>query len=125
MRNIKSLLLLAILFITVIITESCVNHDIKPPGEIDCEGFQTVSFNNDIKGILVNHCAVEGCHNGDNGEERNWKDPQKFQDHAFEARRRVQLPASDPDHMPAAGEISEEQIKLIVCWANQGAPINN
>jgi hypothetical protein len=116
------------LFIAVIsqtVIFSCTNHDLGPIERISCDGFKTVSYLNDIKPIITDHCAIEGCHNGDNGADKNWTEPGKLQDHAAEARRRVQLPKTDGDHMPRVGEISDEQIKLIVCWAEQGAPINN
>jgi hypothetical protein len=109
--------------ITVI--ASCASHDLGPVGTVSCEGFKTVSYLNDIKPITANHCALSGCHDGSLGDDRNWTIPQRFKDHASEARRRIQLPITDGDHMPRVGAITFEQIQLIVCWAEQGAPIDN
>jgi hypothetical protein len=112
-------------FALVLVVNACVKHDLEPPITVDCTGFHTVSFTADVQPIVTEHCAISGCHNGDNGADKNWTDPVKFQNHASEARRRVLLPRTNGDHMPRVGAISDAQIKLIVCWAEQGAPINN
>lgn len=124
MQNLRtfSLILFGIL---LVIAEACVNHSIDPSIKVDCTGFKTVSFTNDIQPILTSNCAIEGCHNGDLGDDLNWTIPVNFQEHASEAKRRVALSKANADHMPREGEISLDQIQLIVCWAEQGAPINN
>jgi hypothetical protein len=105
--------------------ESCVSHDLEPAFTVDCNGFNTVSFANDIQPILQANCAIPDCHNGDNGAAIDWRDADKFKAHAEEAKRRVALPKTHGDHMPRVGEITDAQISSIVCWAEQGAPINN
>jgi hypothetical protein len=121
----KDVGIVSLLFALTMIGNACVKHDLEPPIIVDCTGFQTVSFSADIQPIIGANCAIPNCHNGDNGADKNWTDPVKFQNHASEARRRVLLPKTNGDHMPRVGVISEAQIKLIVCWAEQGAPINN
>ena len=121
MKYTLSLLLCLLAGLTV---ESCVNHDLEGPVVVSCEGFKTVSFNDDVKGIISTHCAISGCHNGDNGASINWTVLKNFQDHATEAKRRLTLPPSSPDKMPRVGSLSNDQIKLIVCWVEQGAKDN-
>jgi hypothetical protein len=105
--------------------ESCVSHNYEPPVIVDCTDSHTISFSTEVQPILQSNCAIPHCHNGDNGADINWTDPVKFKAHSDEARRRVLLPKSHSDHMPREGEISYEQISRIVCWAEQGAPIDN
>jgi|SRR4051812_32191975 len=111
--------------ILMLLVNGCVKHDLEPPITVDCTDFRTVSFATDVQPIIGANCAIPSCHNGDNGADINWTDPVKFQNHSSEARRRVMLPKTSADHMPRVGTISDDQIKLIVCWAEQGAPINN
>jgi hypothetical protein len=115
------------IIITVLATSvgACVNHDLEASKVFDCTGFKTVEYSNDIQPIIAANCAISGCHNGDNGTDRNWTDPVKLKNHATEVKRRVSLPKTDGDHMPRVGELSDEQMKLIVCWVGQGAPIDN
>jgi hypothetical protein len=111
--------------VILIIAEGCVNHNLEPSLVIDCSGINTVSFASDIQPIINSNCAISGCHNGDLGADIDWTDPVKFKNRAGEASRRVRLPSSHSHHMPRTGEISLDEITLIVCWAEQGASINN
>lgn len=106
---------------------SCVNHNLESPEtKVSCDGFKSVSFNDDVMPIITSNCAIGTgtCHNGGNGAELDWRIFQNFQDHASEVRRRVTLPSSDPDKMPRIGQLTYDQIQLIVCWVEQGANNN-
>ena len=109
---------------------SCANHDLgEPIIEYSCDEHEAVSFSVEIKEILVNHCAVDGCHDGSMGASLDWTNDETFQSHATEARRRVLLPLVDDDHMPHNSrvdlQLTFEQIQLIACWVDQGASISN
>lgn len=124
MQNTRTYFIFLALLILVV-AESCVNHSIDPSIKVDCTGVSTVSFANDIQPIITTNCAITDCHNGDLGDDLNWTIPVNFQNHASEAKRRVTLSKAHADHMPREGEITLDQIQSIVCWAEQGAPINN
>jgi hypothetical protein len=105
------------------LAESCVNHDLGPSITVDCTGVTTVSYLNDIKPIVDANCSR--CHNSTFAG-KNWTDPAQLKSRADEARRRVLLPVTHGDHMPQdPPELTFEEIQSIVCWAEQGAPINN
>jgi len=106
------------LFATI---QSCVDHTL-PEISIACD--HTVSYISEVRPITDTNCAITGCHNGDNGAERNWTVFSNFQSHSADVRRRIQLPATDGDHMPASGSITEDEIQTIVCWVDQGAKNN-
>jgi hypothetical protein len=110
---------LPLFVIFIVMLQACVKHDIK-----QCQSETVVSYINDIRPIVLTNCAITGCHNGDNGDSRNWTDFQKFSDHAQDVKRRIQLPKSSEDHMPRVGAITTTQIQLIICWVEQGAQNN-
>lgn len=102
--------------------QSCVDHTLPEP-EIDpCT--VTVSFVSDIKPIIDTSCALTGCHNGDNGADRNWTVFSNFQTKRANVKDRITRPPGTPGHMPAAGSITDDQIQSIVCWVDQGG-LNN
>jgi hypothetical protein len=88
---------------------------------VDCTDSKAVKFDEDIKPIINTKCAIKGCHNGDNGNDINWTVLANFQKHANGVKRRVTLAPSDPDKMPRIGQLTLDQIQLIVCWVEQGA----
>jgi hypothetical protein len=102
--------------------QSCVDHNLPEP-EID-ECVATISFANDIKPIIDTSCALTGCHNGDNGADKNWTVFSNFQTKRANVKDRITRPVGTPGHMPAAGSITDEQIQTIVCWVDQGG-VNN
>lgn len=112
--------IVAIFFL--IFVQSCVDHTF-PETEIDeCGG--TVSFAADIKPIVDASCAITGCHNGDNGANKNWTVFSNFQSKSASVKDRVTRPSGVAGHMPLVGSITESQIQSIVCWVDQGAKNN-
>jgi len=113
-----------------IVVQSCVDHSFPPASEYsqyNCSSFKEVSFDVDIEPIINAKCAIVGdggCHNGGNGADLDWRVFNNFQSHASNVEYRVTRPAGAPDHMPKLGSISEDQIKLLVCWVEQGAQDN-
>lgn len=102
---------------------SCANNDLGPVIVVDCDGFKTVSYKGDIKPIVDKVCSK--CHNS-SFVGRNWTDPAQLKAFATEAARRVVLAPTEADHMPKdPPELEYAQIENIVCWAKQGAPIDN
>ena len=127
-RSLYSISLSVIIVIVMALTvESCVDHNLDAPVVVNCDGVETVSFSNDIRPIITSNCAIQGdgfCHNGNNGADIDWRVLSNFQNHASEVKRRVVLPATDPDHMPRIGKLELSQIQLLVCWVEQGAQNN-
>lgn len=128
LRSLQSVILSFVFVVVLAFTiESCVDHNLAPPVTVDCDGFKTVSYVNDIIPIINTHCAIQGdgaCHNGGNGDDINWTKLSNLQNHAAEIKRRVTLAPTDPDHMPRIGTLELSQIQLLVCWVEQGAQNN-
>jgi hypothetical protein len=101
---------------------SCDEHNI--PADDECISDEVISYSGDVAEIVQTVCATAGCHNGSLGAERNWLDFNKFKDHASEVRRRITLPAGEPDHMPRKGALTRDEIQKIICWIDQGAQNN-
>jgi len=116
-------LLTAIIVIAVtILAQSCVDHTL-PEVEIDtCGG--TVSYITEVKPIVDTSCAITGCHNGDNGADKNWTVFSNFQSKSSNVKDRITRPPGAPGHMPLVGSITVDQIQAIVCWVDQGAQDN-
>ena len=123
-RITSSFFVLALLVITI---QSCEDDKLPKPSTIDCDDFDTVSFDADIQPIIDSKCAIVGeggCHNGENGADLDWRVFNNFQSHASQVEDRVQRPLTAEGHMPKIGSITDDQIKLLVCWVRQGAKDN-
>lgn len=73
------------------------------------------SFANDILPIISTNCAISGCHNGSSGLTN------------FSVQKNIQASASaikaqtSSRSMPIGKTLTQDQINLIACWANDGA----
>ncbi|MEQ9404666.1 MAG: hypothetical protein RIM99_13830 [Cyclobacteriaceae bacterium] len=80
------------------------------------------SWANDIMPIINANCAVSGCHNGDNGQSRNWTVFSNVQTNAENIKTRT-----GNKSMPQVGSgitLTDNQIALIACWVDDGAQNN-
>lgn len=118
----KIRLLACTICFSAILFQSCADHDLPEP-EIDACSV-TVSFETDVKPIINSSCAIPGCHNGDNGADKNWTVFSNFQSKRANVKDRITRPPGTPGHMPAVGSITQDQIQSIVCWVDQGG-LNN
>lgn len=83
-----------------------------------------VSLTGDIMPILQANCLQTssgggGCHNGDNGADRNWTNKSNVIAKASQIKSRTQS-----GDMPQAGSgqsLSQTEIALIACWVDGGA----
>jgi hypothetical protein len=108
----------------VILLHSCVNHDLPNSAVPVCTSVDEISFSADVKPIITQKCAITGCHNGDNGPDKNWTVFNNFQSHSSEVQDRITRPIGAAGHMPRVGSLTNEQIQTIYCWAAQGAKDN-
>lgn len=83
------------------------------------KGETGVSFSAQIKPIIDTKCALSGCHNGDNGANRNWTVFSNVKSNASNIKTRT-----GNRSMPLTGSLSQEQIDLIACWVDDGAKDN-
>ena len=114
-------------FVSLFLTVSCVDHKAPPEEPVDPGCPEAVSYASQVKPIIDTHCAIVGdggCHNGGNGETRDWRNFTNVQNHASEIKRRIHLTPGSAGFMPKIGSITDEQIRLISCWVDQGAQNN-
>jgi hypothetical protein len=104
--------------------QSCDNNSLpEPPPVVDgCP--DVISFADDVEPIITNSCTLPGCHNGDNGPDRDWTVFANLQAKRLNVKDRINRPPGTPGHMPAVGTITSEEIETITCWVDQGG-INN
>ena len=119
--GITALLIAGIVFILTL--GSCVEHNL-PAIQVDTSCLDVVSYSDDVHSVIMSNCAITGCHNGDNGDDLNWKVFDNFQSHATHVQDRITRNVLATGHMPKTGSISQEQIQTIYCWVQQGANDN-
>lgn len=112
---------LAFLILAVVIG-SCVSHDLV---SFTCPITTELSFANDVSPIVNSKCAIPGCHVASSMPDRDWTDFSMFQKRALngEVKRRVVNHIMPPPSSPN-GPLTQEQINIIACWADQGAKKN-
>jgi len=112
-------------FTCVFIAQSCVDHKSPEPANVTCP--EPVSYAVHVKPIIDTSCAIVGdggCHNGGNGPSRDWRSFSNVQSHAAEIKNRITRSPGSAGYMPKIGSLSDEQIRLISCWVDQGAQNN-
>ncbi len=85
------------------------------------QGDTGIDYNNDILPIFQAKCNFSGCH-PDNGD---WFTYSTAKDHASLIKTRTgngSMPKDDG--VGKGGDLSADQIKLIACWVDGGAPEN-
>ncbi|MBT1703441.1 hypothetical protein [Chryseosolibacter indicus] len=100
---------------------SCVYYDLEevpttPPQQDIC-GQEVVSWELHILPIIRESCAISGCHNGISRIDLRKYELAKL--HASEIKAFTQ-----DRSMPFEGTITQQQINLIACWVDAGAPNN-
>lgn len=81
------------------------------------QGITGVSWKNDVLPIVKASCALNGCHDGLVRPDLSRYDKAKFY-----AEKMKEL--TQDGSMPFEGSISQDEIDLIACWVDDGAPDN-
>jgi hypothetical protein len=81
-----------------------------------------VSYLDDIKPILEVNCIKSGCHNGDNGAQRNWSVFSNVQAKALKIKEFTGNGTMPLDIAPTG--LPQNQRDLIACWVDDGAKNN-
>ena len=76
----------------------------------------TTSYQSDIKPIIMNSCAVTGCHDGSQPARANFNNFSEVQANASLIKSKTQNGS-----MPKTGSLTQAQIDLIACWVDDGA----
>ncbi len=80
-----------------------------------------ISFANEVKAIIDTNCNVSGCHNGNNGESRNYTVFQTLKNSASSVKERTANKSMPPSGKTA---LTADQIAKIACWVEDGAANN-
>ena len=96
----------------------------KADKNIELECFQAVSYSENVQSIIMNSCAVSGCHNAETAANN-----MVFEDYqsVFDNREMI-LKAINGESgvtpMPIGDDLTSEEINIVSCWIAQGAPNN-
>ena len=82
------------------------------------QGTTGTSWTDDIKPIMEKNCALSGCHNGVSRAN-------DFREYASAKSHAKTIKSKTKDRsMPFDGSLTQNQIDLIACWVDDGAPQN-
>jgi len=73
-----------------------------------------VSFTDQISDIVINSCAIDGCHSGT--QFPDFRVFKNIQDNSLQMKLRT-----GTREMPQTGTLTQDQIDLIACWVDDGA----
>jgi SprB repeat len=102
---------------------SAGNYTITIKDNTGCETNQSIklhsgiSFNDEIKPIIENSCAINSCHNGN-----QFPDFRQFNNIQSNAAKIKELTGNKT--MPDEGTLTQNQIDAIACWVDDGALAN-
>jgi hypothetical protein len=120
----KIKLLACAIGLSVIVFQSCEYNELPEPPPVTDDCPVPISFENAVRPIINESCAIPNCHNGDNGADKNWTILSNFQAKKANVKDRINRPPGTPGHMPAEGSITPAQIEIISCWVDQGGLAN-
>ena len=101
-------------------------HKITVKDGLDCtveltitvpHGFSGTSWSADVRPIIVESCALSGCHNGITRPD--FRIYEKAKKYTALIREYTQSGA-----MPFDGTLTQQEIDVIACWVDDGAPNN-
>jgi hypothetical protein len=96
------------------------SYTLKIRDQLGCEITQNVaissgiSYNNSIKGIIENSCAISGCHNGSTSPDLRTFSAIKSASNNIKSR-------TGNKSMPQGSSLTQSQIDMIACWVDDGA----
>lgn len=76
-----------------------------------------VSYATSIAPVIVNSCAINGCHNGS-----QFPDFRVFKNIQDNASKIKEVTANGS--MPPGGSLTQAEVNMIACWVDDGAPNN-
>ena len=103
------------------------NHTFSVKDNNDCmvtltvtipQGKTGTSWVNNILPIMEKNCAISGCHNGVS-RSNNFREYASAKSHAKTIKSKTQ-----DRSMPFDGALTQNEIDLIACWVDDGAPQN-
>lgn len=113
--------MLRIFCVLLVVNVSCVSHDLNNLTGPEPEPFVCdpgTSWQKDILPIMEASCAGVGCHDGIS--RRDWTDYEEVKQYATAIKQRTQDRSMPFDGPP----LPQEQINIIACWVDAGAPEN-
>lgn len=126
----KTLLTLLTIIIGSLLLTYCTSDEAEPAGENEdskvCDTLKP-SFEQEVKPIFTNNCAQAGCHgNGSSRQGYSLEDHSGIKDGVANGKVLCSIKhESGCSNMPqGGGQLSQEKIQLVECWAENGAPKN-
>jgi hypothetical protein len=93
------------------------------PNKVNCD---TVTYKRNIKPLVEASCAKSGCHDAaTKAGQVEFTSYAKLKTQVDAGRIKARVIDGDPTYMPQDnGRLPEQQIRMIQCWLDKGAPEN-
>lgn len=114
----KKLWLLALLSVTLVVSQCSKEQDEDDPVTVDPCADLTPTYTKDIKTILETKCNSSQCH-GAGAAQPNWTSYATVKAAATNIRNQVSAKIMPKAPNPA---LSQSEIDLFVCWVKSGTP---
>lgn len=122
----KYLGFITIALIAIAITyHGCTYDVLTEPIQPEFCDTATVTYNNQVKAIIDNHCTYSSCHSGGApGNFTQYNGLKSRVDNGKIEERVLNLKNMPPSYVPAGepDSLTTEQLEIISCWLSQGAP---
>jgi hypothetical protein len=97
--------------------------------EPDLTGYPEVKFATEVQPIIVANCTQSGCHNNTDGEEFSLVTYQEIIGYiepfkAYKSSLYRSITGKAERFMPPSDPLTDDQIRTIFVWIEQGAPNN-
>ncbi len=123
----KSIFLLFVTLATALfVLQGCLNDkgNVPLPPETFCDSLD-VSYNLHVKPLAESACANSiGCHVSGGSGPGDFTNYQILSGVSQSVKTRIELPVSDPLHMPLGATLTQEELAIFLCWIEDGAPNN-
>lgn len=113
-----SITLVAILIVLALVPTSCSKNDLED--NLDCNDFGTLSYKTQIAPLLLSNCGTSGCHTTGfaAGDFTSYAGVLAKVNNGSMRKRTLD------GTMPPNSKISDDEIRMIVCWIDNGASNN-
>ena len=111
-------------FLLVLSLSNCKKDDTNSGGSPDC-GSLPHAYSTDIKPIVLNNCAISGCHVSGGSGPGDFTTYQALANAATNGSLKDRVIIKKDMPPSSSGKtLTQEQRDKILCWINDGAPNN-
>jgi hypothetical protein len=101
---------------------ACKKEDNTNISDFQCD--ETISFTTQVKPLIDQNCNTSGCHNASAAGGYVLLNHAQISDNASRILNSIQHKSGFSPMPQGAPKFSDEQIRIVACWIEQGKPNN-